>query len=300
MASMFFCGVLAVLSSLAKAISVNILACAKEHGVGDTYLGIGDTSDLARTAPQVAQWLLYSAISLVFQCAAAGCFIYACAWGPVVLAMTLGTATLLLWNSALQDMFQIGDFGRYNKADYTAMCVITCAVFCLARVGPEDQTPAGASNATALHLLRTPIAISWVTLVFVVGVASCVMMKICRSEAGQIIGYALFGAVATAMNAMVGKFLTFTTGSWFSFLSVGYVLCGVGSLVCSNLAARKFDNTLFTASNECFKLIITAFTGRFVWLDAPRDWLLYAGFYVNICLGLYIVIYYNSRATTKY
>jgi len=296
---MFFCGVLAVLSSLAKAISTTILACAKEHGMSDAYLGIGDTVDPSRSATQCAQGLLCNAVCLFFQCVAAGCFVYACAWGPVVLAMTLGTATLLLWNSALQDMFQIGAFGRYRKEDYTAICVITCAVCCLARVGPEDQTPAGASNATAFYLLRTPIAMAWIACVFVTGVTSLVVMNMCRSETRQTIAYALFGAIATAVSATIGKFLTFITDSWFGVFVIGYVLCGVGALICSHLAAEKFDNTLFTASHECLKLIITALTGRFVWLDAPRDWLLYAGLYVNICLGLYIVIYYNSRFTSK-
>jgi len=262
------------------------------------YLGMGDAADLARTA-QCAQWLLYNAVCLVFQCVATGCFVYACAWGPVVLAMTLGTATLLLFDLALRDLFQIGDFGRYGKGDYTAICVITCAVCCLPRVGPEDQTPAGASNATAVHLLLTPVAISWIASVFVLGVISFVMVKMPRSETRQTIGYALLGAIATAVNATIGKFLTFTTGSLFGFFSVGYVLCGVGSLVCSHLAARKSGNTLFTACHESFKLIVTALTGRFVWLDAPRDWLLYAGFYMNICLGLHIIIYSNSGFTQK-
>ncbi|CAK0830110.1 unnamed protein product [Prorocentrum cordatum] len=265
MASVYLCGVFAVLSGLVMAVGMNILACARHK---------------KKTA---CTGCLHMATNLVLQLAAVGLFLQACAWGPVALAMPLETATLLLSNLALQVLLEIGHF---DKACLVGTLVLTCAACCLGDVGPEDTTPAEACNATAWNRLLTTPAISWMIFVFFLAVISLVVMRTCQHNVFyNTIGYSLFVAIATAVGAAVGKFLTFTTGSLFGVFFVVYLFCGVGSLLFGAFAARECDLVFFMASNECFKLIITAFTGRFVWHDTPRYWLSYVMVYTLMCLG---------------
>ena len=81
----------------------------------------------------------------------------------------------------------------------------------------------------------------------------------------------------------------------FDMFFVLYAICGVGSLCLGALAATKCDLVLFMASNECFKLIITAFTGHFIWLDTPRPGteLSYVMAYIMICVTWSFRVHYG-------
>lgn len=289
-----FCVLFAVGSGLACSMGINVVSYTS-HLSGKQFL-----HDTTHWSHKSRLWLAFNVVLNLF-----GIFLFVMATGrgPVALAMPFETATLLLSNLVIMHVLGMGHF---DKACLVGTFTLTFAACCLGEVGPADTTKGNeGDNDAVVAMFSTLGSIGWLFFLVVVAVASVIFIgkpetlkfavNRVKSSAHnddyvyfKMLAYSVFVGIATGVGAMVGKVLTLTTGSTrYGFFFI-YGILGMGSLVGGALAAQSGDMAIYMATNECFKLLITAFTGVFIWGDKAQQPLSYVMVYLLMCMGAYL------------